>query len=71
MVDKGQIKMVEQSGNSDTSTTTDMIPQSDTAVNPHSMQETEDDAQGDFSLMEDDQYKADIGRAAVLLFHLQ
>ena len=32
-----QIKMVEQSGNSDTSTTTDMIPQSDTAVNTHSM----------------------------------
>ena len=32
-----QIKMVEQSGNSDTSTTTDMVPQSDTAVNTHSM----------------------------------
>ena len=32
-----QIKMVEQSGNSDTSTTTGMVPQSDTAVNTHSM----------------------------------
>lgn len=39
------------------------VPQGTDVVNPHSMQETENDAQGDFSLMEDDQYKADIEKA--------
>lgn len=57
------IKMVEQSGNSDTSTTTDMVPQSDTAVNNYSMQNSAEDAGGSYSLMEDSQYMADIDKA--------
>ena len=56
------IKMVEQSGNSDTSTTTDMVPQSDAAVNTHSMQNIKEDAGDSYSLMEDAQYMADIDR---------
>ena len=44
--------MVEQSGNSDTSTTTDMVPQSDTAVNNYSMRNSDIDAQGELSLMD-------------------
>ncbi len=44
LYDISPIKMVEQSGNSDTSTTTDMIPQSDTAVNNYSMQNSAEDA---------------------------
>ena len=57
------IKMVEQSGNSDTSTTTDMVPQSDPAVNNYSMQNSAEDASGKHSLMEDAQYMADIDKA--------
>lgn len=44
--------MVEQSGNSDTSTTTDMVPQSDPAVNNYSMQNSAEDASGKHSLMD-------------------
>ena len=53
LYDISPIKMVEQSGNSDTSTTTDMIPQSDTAVNNYSMQNSAEDAGGSYSLMGD------------------
>ena len=52
LYDISPIKMVEQSGNSDTSTTTDMIPQSDTAVNNYSMQNSAEDASGKHSLMD-------------------
>lgn len=54
LYDISPIKMVEQSGNSDTSTTTDMIPQSDTAVNNYSMQNSAEDAGGSYSLMDTD-----------------
>lgn len=63
LYDISPIKMVEQSGNSDTSTTTDMVPQSDTAVNTHSMQNIKEDAGGSYSLMEDAKYMADIDKA--------
>ncbi len=53
LYDISPIKMVEQSGNSDTSTTTDMIPQSDIAVNNYSMQNSAEDAGGSYSLMGD------------------
>ena len=53
LYDISPIKMVEQSGNSDTSTTTDMIPQSDTAVNNYSMQNSAEDAGGSYSLMDE------------------
>lgn len=52
LYDISPIKMVEQSGNSDTSTTTDMVPQSDPAVNTHSMQNSAEDASGKHSLMD-------------------
>lgn len=52
LYDISPIKMVEQSGNSDTSTTTNMIPQSDTAVNNYSMQNSAEDASGKYSLMD-------------------
>ena len=52
LYDISPIKMVEQSGNSDTSTTTNMIPQSDTAVNNYSMQNSAEDASGKHSLMD-------------------
>ena len=55
--------MVEQSGNSDTSTTTDIVPQSDPAVNNYSMQNSAEDASGKHSLMEDAQYMADLDKA--------
>jgi hypothetical protein len=41
----------------------DMVPQSDTAVNNYSMQNSAEDAGGKHSLMEDAQYMADIDRA--------
>lgn len=63
LYDISPIKMVEQSGNSDTSTTTDMVPQSDPAVNTNSMQNSAEDASGKHSLMEDAQYMADIDKA--------
>lgn len=62
LYDISPIKMVEQSGNSDTSTTTDMVPQSDTAVNNYSMQNSAEDASGKHSLMDipamDSEYSA-------------
>ena len=63
LYDISPIKMVEQSGNSDTSTTTDIVPQSDPAVNNYSMQNSAEDASGKHSLMEDAQYMADIDKA--------
>ena len=41
----------------------DMVPQSDTAVNNYSMQNSAEDAGGSYSLMEDAQYMADIDKA--------
>ena len=41
----------------------DMVPQSDTAVNNYSMQNSAEDAGGKHSLMEDAQYMADIDKA--------
>lgn len=63
LYDISPIKMVEQSGNSDTSTTTDIVPQSDPAVNNYSMQNSAEDASGKHSIMEDAQYMADIDKA--------
>lgn len=40
----------------------DIVPQSDTAVNTHSMQNIKEDAGDSYSLMEDAQYMADIDR---------
>lgn len=62
LYDISPIKMVGRSVESDALPTTDMIPQSDTAVNTHSMQNIKEDAGDSYSLMEDAQYMADIDR---------
>lgn len=62
LYDISPIKIVGRSVESDALPTTDMIPQSDTAVNTHSMQNIKEDAGDSYSLMEDAQYMADIDR---------
>ena len=52
LYDISPIKMVGRSVESDALPTTDMIPQSDTAVNTHSMQNIKEDAGGKHSLMD-------------------
>lgn len=54
LYDISPIKMVGRSVESDALPTTDMIPQSDTAVNTHSMQNIKEDAGGSYSLMDTD-----------------
>ena len=62
LYDISPIKMVGRSVESDALPTTDMIPQSDTAVNTHSMQNIKEDAGDSYSLMDipamDSEYSA-------------